>query len=108
MLRVGHCAGWQQSGEDVLRHERQQPVMEQREELEQLDPGPHYRVLIGDTDGVRSGTPEEAASCMQRGAAAASNGLASEQMVWIDIVRPTEDDASMLRDTLGFHPLAVE
>jgi len=82
--------------------------MESKEELEQSEHGPHYRVLIGGLDGVRPGTPEEAASCMKRGAAAASDGSAPEQMVWVDIVRPTEDDATMLRDTFGFHPLAVE
>ncbi|CAN5763926.1 magnesium/cobalt transporter CorA [soil metagenome] len=30
------------------------------------------------------------------------------EMVWIDIVRPTEDDGRFLRDTLKVHPLTVE
>jgi magnesium transporter len=80
----------------------------ERDDQEHVEPGTHYRVQIGGPEGVRSGTPEEAASCMQRGAVVALNGSPPDQMVWVDIVRPTEDDATMLRDTFGFHPLAVE
>jgi magnesium transporter len=31
-----------------------------------------------------------------------------EAHVWLDIVGPTESDATALRDTFGFHPLAIE
>ncbi|HEV2148738.1 MAG TPA: magnesium/cobalt transporter CorA [Longimicrobiaceae bacterium] len=32
----------------------------------------------------------------------------AEEVVWIDLVRPEEAEAAFLRDTLHFHPLAVE
>jgi magnesium transporter len=37
-------------------------------------------------------------------------GLAepAEEIVWIDVVRPGDPEAAFLRDTLHFHPLAVE
>jgi len=34
--------------------------------------------------------------------------LASGEFFWLDLQRPNDDDFEILRDTFGFHPLAVE
>jgi Mg2+ and Co2+ transporter CorA len=64
-----------------------------------------FRALFCDGEVVRAIDPDAAATHMQRGTPAL--GDASE-LVWIDIVRPTAEDGTLLRDVLHFHPLAVE
>jgi magnesium transporter len=64
-----------------------------------------FRALFCDGEVVRAIDPDAAATHMQRGTPAL--GDASE-LVWIDIVRPTAEDGTFLRDVLHFHPLAVE
>lgn len=70
-----------------------------------MTPGdvPHsrYRVLAGGPGGVRSGTLEEAMAAIAKPSDPGT-------IWWIDIVRPGPDDAALLRDRLGFHPLTVE
>ena len=34
--------------------------------------------------------------------------LKVEQMIWVDMTGPTEDDMQMMRDVFKFHPLAIE
>jgi magnesium transporter len=39
---------------------------------------------------------------------ASADGVDSRPVVWIDVVNPGDDEAAFLRESLGFHPLAVE
>jgi magnesium transporter len=68
--------------------------------------GGRHRALLCDATGVSSIDPLVAADHVLRGEAALQEGAA--QRVWIDIIRPTQEDAAFLRNTLGFHPLTVE
>jgi len=70
-------------------------------EQEHSDAGPRHRYLIGSGEGVRAASPEEAVARIRTPAD-------PTEIVWIDIVRPSEVDGNFLRQGLGFHPLAVE
>lgn len=87
-----------------------------------------HRAMASGPDGVKPLSLDEAVARIRRGTAATAAaqpaegageemvptlGRASEHgpeqgIVWIDIVRPTEADGDLLRQDLGFHPLAVE
>jgi magnesium transporter len=73
--------------------------------LQQADNGTRHRILIGDGSAVRPASLEAAMAKIQRGAAGLTENT---EVVWIDIVRPTETDATFLRDEMKFHPLTVE
>jgi magnesium transporter len=64
--------------------------------------GTRHRALAHRADGVKSVSLDEAVSLI--------HGARTEPtaLVWIDIVRPTEEDGEFLRNVLHFHPLAVE
>lgn len=84
------------------------------------------RALASGPDGVRPLSLEDAVARIRRGSAALARpgddptdvtppnlGRSAEDgpeqgIVWIDIVRPTDDDGRMLRNDLKFHPLTVE
>jgi magnesium transporter len=79
-------------------------------ELEDDEPqtgAPRHRVLVSDGAVVRPSSLEEALSHIHR-ERAADEPAAGGAAVWIDIVRPTDEDAALLRDRLRFHPVAVE
>lgn len=84
---------------------RKEFFLEDEREQEHADSGTRHRVLIGDGAGVHAATLDEAVARLQR-----NGSLRPEQpdVVWIDIVRPTEADAAFMRDTLHFHPLTIE
>jgi magnesium transporter len=90
-------------------------------ELEDEDAQPHglgrHRVIVADRHGARQSTLAEALPLLHlpapRGSTAAGESSPAQapggdERVWIDIVRPSADDASLLRDTFHFHPVAVD
>jgi magnesium transporter len=76
------------------------------DDLTQTEGGTRHRALATGPDGVRAVTVDEAVRRMDRGAPEPSSKPGP--LVWIDIVRPTEEDGNYLRDGMRFHPLAVE
>ncbi|HEX2167890.1 MAG TPA: CorA family divalent cation transporter, partial [Longimicrobiales bacterium] len=58
--------------------------------------------------GAESAGAESAGGETVAAAEAVPADVRQQGIVWIDIVRPTEEDGVLLRKDLGFHPLAVE
>lgn len=82
----------------------------------ELDPGqymdpPELRAEVhayaSGSSGIHSIALEEAIRIYRDRCAPGTSGTTGE-IVWIDIVRPGQEEAVFLRETLGFHPLAVE
>ncbi|HSJ09018.1 MAG TPA: magnesium/cobalt transporter CorA [Longimicrobiales bacterium] len=71
-------------------------------EQEHTETGTRHRALIGGPEGVRAASLPEAVALVKAGPAEGG------EHVWIDIVRPTDADANLLRHELHFHPLTVE
>lgn len=84
--------------------ERVHPNDDSESGREAANSGVRHRALASGTSGVRALPLENAA---ERIAKSAEHGTPSD-LVWIDIIRPTEADGAFLRDVLHFHPLAVE
>jgi magnesium transporter len=82
------------------------PVADEPENNEHADGGQRHRAFLGSGGAVRAVTFAEAAAVMQRGARTLQEVAAN--LVWLDIVRPTEADGEFLRDVLHFHPVTVE
>ena len=72
----------------------------------QTEGGVRHRALASGPGGVRAVSLEQAADRFQNGGRPEHDPPA--ELVWIDIVRPNEEDAAFMRDRLHFHPLAVE
>jgi magnesium transporter len=68
-----------------------------------------HRALVRLAGHVRPATLAEAIEQLDRTPDAARKEASPDDPVaWIDIVRPTAEDAVLLRDTLRFHPVTVE
>lgn len=82
-----------------------------RPELEAGEPeGESHAHAYADTGGGPRAIPLDEAIAFLRDPASvrASAGEAAPRLVWIDISRPGPKGAALLRDRMGFHPLAVE
>ena len=88
----GHLGVWDPAGGQI-REGSGLPVEEGQEEIRIL-----ARSLTGGGGRVREVPPEDL------GGAIRDEGLA----VWVDLLRPQERSAALLRDTLGLDPLTVE
>lgn len=69
------------------------------------DPAIRHRAYASGPDGVHTIGIEDAAALMHHGAAP---DTAPDRLVWIDLLRPSDEDGRFMRDKLRFHPLAVE
>lgn len=68
---------------------------------------PETMCITAGQNGVQPMSPEEAARIIRkRIESPVSPG--KEDLIWIDLARPTEKEAEFLRDQVGMHPLAVE
>lgn len=68
---------------------------------------PETKCIAAGKDGVQDIAPEEAARIIrQRIENPPVPG--TEDLIWIDLTSPTEEEAIFLRDLAGMHPLAVE
>jgi len=76
------------------------------EDRKETEGGTRHRALATGPDGVRAVSVDEAVRRMDRGATEPSSRPGP--IVWVDIVRPTEEDGVYLRDQMSLHPLAVE
>ncbi len=81
------------------------PLAPPEEEGEsQGTPEPRIRAFAAGPSGVHALDVRAAAERV----AAARRGERAEGLVWIDLIRPNEDDGAFMRDQLGLHQLAVE
>lgn len=67
---------------------------------------PTVRAFAAMPNGVHAISREKAVELVR--ASRADVADESVPLVWVDIVNPGEDEATFMRDELGFHPLAVE
>ena len=70
-------------------------------------PSPTIRVFAARESGVHTIPDEEGARTIGESLAAGRSDGAGP-MVWMDVLNPGAREAAILRDDIGFHPLAVE
>jgi magnesium transporter len=72
------------------------------------EPMPAVRAFARRASGVHSVSREEAASLIRTSLSAEGGAGGDTPMLWLDITHPGPEEGAYLRDTIGFHPLAVE
>ena len=77
-------------------------------DVEEVRARSRIMIYADEGDGVHAVRMDRGVELYARCQAAASPTDESTPLVWIDVAAPGEDEARFLRDTLHFHPLAVE
>lgn len=58
--------------------------------------------------GVHGIPTPEAAELLRQALAGTTSDGPTHPLVWLDVLNPGDEEAALLRETIGFHPLAVE
>lgn len=66
------------------------------------------RAYVERSAGVHGMPAAEAADLLRQALSDARPEGATQPLVWLDVLNPGGEEAVLLRDTIGFHPLAVE
>jgi hypothetical protein len=77
-------------------------------DVEEVRARSRIMIYADEGEGVHAVRTDRGIELFARCQAAASPTDESTPLVWIDVAAPGDDEARFLRDTLHFHPLAVE